>query len=752
MNPPLHLRAAIAASCVALSAVLMVGQARGEGSDTSSAMSANDPVTRPKVCLVLSGGGARGAAHVGVIKVLEEYRVPIDCIAGTSMGSLVGAAYASGMSVGEMETILEGISTELLFKEKPPRRELSHRRKQDDYNIFFGPELGLRDGSVQFGKGVVTGVQLETVLRQLSKVKGHHDFDALPIQFRAVATDLVTGKAVVFHDGELAKVMRASMSVPGAVAPAEFDGMILVDGMLTGNLPVEVAQAMGADIIIAVNVGTPLLKREELTGAFGVAGQMLSILTEQNVQTSLAQLKPTDLLISPELGDFSTGDFDNLPQIAPLGETAARKISEQLAALSLPPDQYAALRDRQTVTVVPDLRPVDEIRFVSLNRVNPRAAEIVMETRVGQPIEQSTLDRDMRSLYGTGDFEHVNYRFLEEPGKRVLAVDAIEKSWGPDYLRFGLGLSSDFSGDAYFNLLASYRKTWMNRLGGEWRTDLQVGRTSSLKTEFYQPIDSRGYFFVAPHAGLERRSTTLYEGDNRIARYQQTSTVAGFDVGSHLTRYGELRVGLLGGVTRPELDTGPKSLSPGDSRVSLGAYRVRLILDQIDSAHFPRSGWRSSANVYGARSGLGADASYTKWDVDGTGAYSFGNHTFNLSFKVGGKAGSGELPRYDLFQWGGFLQQSGYGTGQLLGENLKFGRLMYYHRILRGTMLEGAYGGISFEVGKVGKPLVTSNPDGILRSAAVFIAADSPIGPTYLGYGRAQDGNSSFYFYLGRPF
>lgn len=751
-NIPICSFKVFAAFCMALCAVLVTLPVRAKTPELSAPRANSDAGKRPKICLVLSGGGARGAAHVGVLKVLEEYRVPIDCIAGTSMGSLVGAAYASGMSVDEMETTLKGISTELLFKEKPPRQELSQRRKQDDYNIFIGPELGVRNGSIHFGKGIVTGVQLESVLRQLSKVKGYLDFDKLPIPYRAVATDLVTGKAVVFSEGELANVMRASMAVPGAVAPAEFDGMILADGMLTSNLPVEAARAMGADIIIAVNVGTPLLKREELNGIFGVAGQMLSILTEQNVQASLAQLKPEDILISPELGDFSTGDFDHLPRIAPLGETAARAVAERLASLSLKPVEYASLRARQSVAVTSDLRPVDEIRFVDLKRVNPRAAEVVMETRAGQPIDQTTLDRDMNRLYGMGDFEHVSYRFLEEPGRRVLAVDAVEKSWGPNYLRFGLGLSTDFSGDAYFNLLASYRKTWMNSLGGEWRSDLQIGRTSSLKTEFYQPLDSRGYFFVAPHAGVEQFITNVYQGDHRVARYEATSLLGGVDIGTHMLRYGELRLGLLGGVVRPKLDTGPLVLSPGDSPVSVGGYRLRLIHDQLDSVHFPRSGWGSSAQVFASRTGLGADTSYTRWDVDGSSAYSFGDHTFNFGFKVGGKAGSGTLPRYDMFQWGGFLQQSGYATGQLLGDNIKFGRLMYYRRVLQGSMFEGAYLGLSFEVGKVGNPLFVGNPTGTLMSGAVFLAADTPIGPAYLGYGRAKDGNSSLYFYLGRPF
>ena len=475
---------------------------------------------RPKICLVLSGGGARGAAHVGVIKVLEEYRVPIHCIAGNSMGALVGAAYATGTSVAEMEKIIAGISTELLFKEKPPRKELSMRRKQDDYNIFFGPELGFNDGKLGLPKGFVSGVQLETVLRELSKAKGFHNFDDLPIPFRAVATDLVTGKVVVFSEGELANVMRASMSVPVAVAPVEISGKLLVDGMLTQNLPVETGLSMNPDIIIAVNVGTPLLKREELNSILGVSGQMLSILTEQNVQTSLALLKPTDILISPELGDFSTGDFDNLPQISPLGEAAARKMGERLAQLSIPAEEYAALRQHQLVASVPNPQPVDEIRFENLKRVNPVTAQAVMETKVDQPIEQQVLDRDMSRIYGTGDFEHVNYRFLEEPGKRVLAVDAIEKSWGPDYLRFGLGLSSDFQGDAYFNLLASYRKTWLNSLGAEWRNDLQIGRTSSFISEFYQPLDDKAYFFIAPRVSFERRAVDLYQGDNHIASYR----------------------------------------------------------------------------------------------------------------------------------------------------------------------------------------------------------------------------------------
>jgi NTE family protein len=741
---------------VRLAVVLVVIAAASEAcaQALAAAPAANpDPTLtpRPRICLVLSGGGARGAAHVGVLKVLEELRVPIDCITGTSMGSLVGAAYATGTTVTEMEALLEAISTQLLFKDKPPRQEEAIRRKLDDRQDFVGPEVGFRDGQLELPKGLVSGIQLETVLRGLAKAKGYRKFDELPIAFRAVATDLVTGKAVVFSEGELANVMRASMSVPGVIAPAEFEGKILVDGGLTDNLPIDVARTMGADIVIAVNLGTPLAPREQLNSILGIGGQVINILTEQNVRLSLATLKPTDILILPELGDFSAADFDHLPKTVPIGEAAARKVAERLARLSLPPAEYAALRARQMVVAAADTRPVDEIRFNNLQRVNAESAQGVMETKPGQPLDPKVLDADMRRLYGTGDFEHVNYRIIEEPGKRVLAVDAVEKSWGPNYLRFGLGLTTDFKGDAFYNLLASYRRTWLNSLGAEWRSDLQIGQTFALTSEFYQPLDARQPFFIAPRVELERRPVDLFQGDQRIARYDVRYVRAAVDVGSQFTRYGELRVGVLAGTLDASLNTGPAELAPSAGRVKQGAFTSRLIFDQLDSANFPRNGAAGSVHLYASSSSLGATDAYTKWDADGSAAWSFDNHTVNLGFKAGGRLGNEPLPRYDLFQWGGFLQQSGYPTGALTTDRFTFGRLLYYNKFVRQELLEGIYGGFSLEVGKYGPPLVPGSFTGTLKSASVFIGADTPIGPLYFGYGHAADRNSSFYLFLGRP-
>ena len=398
-----------------------------------------------------------------------------------------------------------------------------------------------------------------------------------------------------------------------------------------------------------------------------------------------------------------------------------------------------------------DLRPVDEIRFPGLTRVNPAVLEAEMETRPGQPIDQRTLDRDMQRIYGTDDFEHVNYRVVEETGKRVLSVDAIEKSWGPNYLRFGLGLTSDFQGDAYYNLLASYRKTWINSLGAEWRTDFQVGRTSRLLTEFYQPLQSQRYFFVAPYAEVERRQLAIFNNDERLAIYNVRYGRVGFDLGSQFTRYGELRLGLLWGNVSASVDTGPPQLEPNPNKVDQAAIRGRLFFDQLDNVNFPRAGYGGTIDVFNSQTALGATANYTKWSVDGTLAHSFGDHTFNVGLRLGGKIGSDPIPAYDQFNWGGFLQQSGYRTGALLGESITFGRLVYLNRLARFTLIPGIYAGLSLEAGRVGQPFIPGNQTGTLLSAAAFLGLDSPVGPVYLGYGRTEAGFGSFYFYLGRP-
>jgi NTE family protein len=704
---------------------------------------------RPRVCLVLSGGGARGAAHVGVLKVLEEMRVPVDCIAGTSMGSIVGGAYASGMPVADMERVLASLTTSDLFVERPPRSDLSMRRKRDDRGILFGAELGVGSEGLGLPKGLVTGIQLEAVLRRLVKTPGWRAFDALPIPYRAVATDLETGTAVVIGEGDVAHAMRASMSVPGAVAPAVRGDKLLVDGGLTDNLPVDVARAMGADIVIAVNLGTPLLKRDELDSALGVTSQMINILTEQNVRASLASLKPTDILIEPELGGFSAGDFDHLSTTVPIGEAAARKVSARLAALSLDADAYRELQAARVGSKAPAV-VIDEIRLAPMARANPEVVRGWMQTQAGVPLDTDRLDRDLRRIYGTGDFERVGYSLLEEHGQHVLVVNAIEKSWGPNYLRLGLGLGSDFKGDNFFNAAASYRMTWLNPLGAEWRTDLQVGNTSRAVTEFYQPLFVSRALFIAPRAEAQRRAQDLFSGGQNVARFDVRQRLLGLDVGSEFTRFGEVRVGAVTGSTQTHQQIGPPSLEPSPDRTRIGAFTGRVEFDQLDNANFPRSGLAGRASLFASSPELGADQRYTRWDAEALGAYSWGRHTLQLAARGGAPMGSDRLPAHDQFIWGGFLQQSGYARGELTGQRLAFGRVVYTYQALTQHFL-GTYLGMSLEAGHLGGPLVPGGVSGTLKSASAFIAFDTPVGPVYLGFGRAAGGSSAAYFYLGRP-
>ena len=375
-------RAARLSACallaVSLSATAQTGSPIGPGGPAAK------PASRPKVGLVLSGGGARGAAHVGVLKVLEELRVPVDIIVGTSMGSIVGASYASGNSLSEMERDIATITTASLFTDRPPRADLPMRRKADDSTPYIIPELGVTGDGIVLPKGIVTGVSVEAQLRKLVKFTTVRRFDQLPIPFAAIATDLGTGEMVVMKEGSLITAMRASMSVPGGMAPVGMDGRQLVDGGLVRNLPVDVARSMGAEVIIAVNLGTPLMKPEEITSVLSVTGQMINILTEQNVRRSLAELKPQDILVEPALGNFSAGDFDNLPKTVPIGEAAARKVADRLRALSLAPEQYAALRQRQgPASKEAMITVVDEIRVEGTKRINSQVVLQSMQTVPG---------------------------------------------------------------------------------------------------------------------------------------------------------------------------------------------------------------------------------------------------------------------------------------------------------------------------------------------------------------------------------
>ena len=717
------------------------------------AQPAADPkpsATPPRIGLALSGGGARGLAHLGVLKVLEELRVPVHCVTGTSMGAIVGGGFASGAPPARLEEAVLKTNWGEVFTDRPPRAEISIRRKQDDYKTLFAPEYGVKDGGLVLPKGLVAGVSIEAYFRNLTQTAvGIEDFRKLPVPFRALATDIETGESVVLDRGNVAQAMRASMSVPGAMAPVEIGGRLLVDGGIANNLPIDEARKLCATVVIAVNISTPPLKREQITSAFSVSLQLLNFLGKQTVDQQLAGMGPRDVLIAPDLGDISAGSFERAAEAIGIGEAAARAMAEQLKRYSLPPDQYAALRKRQ-VREPQGPGTVDEIRFEGLQRTDPELLRALVQSKPGEPLKEETIGADLRRVYGRGDFESIDYRVMQEPGTRVMVIQPREKSWGPDYLRFGVGLASDFQGENNFSALVSYRRTWLNRLGGEWLNEFQVGQVSRYFSEFYQPVDQRGRFFVAPYGSIGRTTRPVFVGEDRVAQYDVDEGRVGLDAGAVLGTWGEARIGAMWRHVDAAVNTGSPVL-PSVKETTAGP-RVRLFADQLDHAFFARSGYRAIASAYVADGSFGSDRDYKRLEGTLEGVMSWRAHTVNIALSGGTNLGT-DMPAYETFTLGGPLRLSGYRIDEFAGRRMTFGRLMYYNQAVKLPDLlgSGVYAGASLEAGQMKNGFDGSSDAGTIASGSLFLGAETSLGPAYFGLGIGEGGRRFLYLLVGVP-
>jgi NTE family protein len=712
---------------------------------------AADAASRPRIALVLAGGGARGGAHLGVLKVLEEQRVPIDIIVGTSAGSIVGAAYASGMPLAEIEEEMKPLNTAMLFHDVS-REAVPMRRKADDQLNYVGPEVGLGPEGLELPKGAVAGVALEAVLRRLTSRQRDSNFDRLPIRFRAVATDVTTSQMVVLDHGSLATAVRASMAIPAFVNPVEIDGRLLVDGGVTRNLPVDVAHQLGAQVVIAVNIGTPLLERKDIKSLLSVSDQLTRMLTNTNVSQSLKELGPEDVLITPDLGTVGTADFDRIAEAAAAGEKAAREAVPQLARLQIDAATYAAQTAARTAQAATgDLR-IAAIEITGTSRVNPEAVRGAMRSQPGDTFDASVVDTDMRRIYGSGDFERVSYFLTEQPGGiHVLTADVGEKSWGPNYLRFGISLSTDFEGNSYFNLLATHRWTWLNSYGAEWRNDLQIGNNERVRTEWHQPLSPAQRWFVTAGAEYTSDPFDVYVGGRRISRFRRNIWQLDTGVGVPFGRAGEIRLGVAHGRVRLGDDTNQIPAELISPEQTLAGAELRLRFDQLDSLRFPREGYAMDLRYFRSMPEWGADQNYSRVSLFAQGALSHERHTLQAAVMGQASGGSDDLPFYELSSLGGFLRLSGYRTGEFLGRGMRFGRLIYNYRIAGPGLLEGMSLGASAEVGRIGD--VTNGTTNLQtrHGNAVYLAVDTPLGPIYLAYGRASSANQAFYLFLGLP-
>ncbi len=703
---------------------------------------------RPKVGLVLSGGGARGFAHIGVLKVLEENHIPIDYIAGTSMGALIGGMYASGMSADEIEVVVERIDWERVFIDSLPRQDRSFHRKRDDDFALVKAKPGFGDGNIKLPQGIVQGESIALLLQRLTlPVATIKDFNKLSIPFRAIATDIVTGESVVLGSGNLAQALRASMSIPVAMAPVEIEGKLLVDGGISTNLPVTVVREMGADVLIVVDISTPLLTRDELDSTIGITRQLSGILTQRETQKQLRTLVSEDILVVPGLGDITSGDFSRVNEIIGIGVQAASAKITLLRNLSLSDEAY-------TAHVAARPKPNNElpvINFIHLNNRSRLGDEVLkarLTIQIGQPLDIVLLEEDIRRIYGLELFQTVMWELVEEDGKTGLVLHVKERPWGPNYLQFGLHFEGDLQGSSQFNVSVGYLGTMLNDLGGEWRTIVDLGEEPGITAELYQPLDVGSRYFVNPSVFVERKNVDLFQGEDRVAQFRQKRSGVTLAAGREFGTWGEFRLGWRRFTGESSVRVGDPTLPAVDFDTGQGF--VKLSIDNMDNLYFPQSGifggleWRSS------REELGDDSDYDQVLLSAFGVQSWGRNTImgGLSYFT---TPDDNAPVESLFRAGGFLRLSGLHSNELSGQHYAQLTASYRRQIFDFDLIP-TYVGASLEVGNVWNNKADISFDNTINAGSIYLGFDTFVGPLYFAYGRAEGGRSSFYVFLGRVF
>jgi NTE family protein len=723
------------------------GWGMAAGSQTASAGDPEGEPKRPRIGLVLAGGGAKGAAHVGVLKVLEEMRIPVDYVAGTSMGSIIGGLYASGMSPQDIEREIQQIDWVDVFDDEPKREDRSFRRKQDDFLYVFKAKPGFNEGKVELPLAYVHGQKFDLQLNRLTEqVVAIHDFDQLPIPYRAVAADLETGQEVVLKSGNLSRSLRASMAVPGAFDPVVIDGKLLVDGGIANNIPVSVARAMGADVVIVSELGSDLLTREQITSALSVAGQMVNFLFGLNSEQALKTLGPQDVRISVKLGDIGAGSFDRITEAIPLGEQAARE-AEALRRYSLSQEDYKRhLADRRKPKG--DAVRIDFVRIDNQSKVSDEVISGHISQRPGEILDVAKVEKDIQELYGLEIFESVRYELVEENGKTGLVVQATEKYWGPGYLQAGMITSSNFEGDVAFRFGMAYTLTEINALNGEWRLAAQVGDEPGIATEIYQPLDPRARYFVYGKIGYRTRNINTFDDDgDQIAEYRARGPELELAAGRQFGTWGEVRLGYL--RQAGEVEVGIGSPAP-DFDFDTGLFFVRLSDDKLDNLYFPSRGHIGIAEFRVSREDFGADTDFEQARLGYQHAFNWGRNILigGLSLET---TVDDDAPVQSLYRLGGFLRLSGFEQDQLSGQHAGLVRAIYMRRI-KDIHFFKAYLGASLEAGNVWQDSSDIDVDDTIFAGSVFLGADTPIGPLYLGYGHNGDGEGSAYLFLGPLF
>ncbi|WP_410329221.1 patatin-like phospholipase family protein [Marinobacter sp.] len=687
-------------------------------------------------------------AHVGVLRVLEEMNIPVDVVVGTSAGSAVGALYASGMPVARIEERFIEMDWLSSFRDDPGRAYKPIRRKQDDWRFPVLPGLGLRADGLHVGGGIVAGQNLGFILNELTRNAALvEDFDRLAIPFRAVATDLATGEQVVIDHGNLAEAVRASMSIPGVYTPVELDGRLLVDGGVANNLPVSVARDMGAEVIIAVDITDPLMNTDDLREAFSVVGQLTTLLTRRNTDQQLDLLGERDILIRPDLQGHTPADFYQAPLLFELGATSARNHASELRPLQVSRTDWTAYKARMSSRAF-NAGPVARIEIERSRRLARSFLRERIRQSIGEPLDIPALEEDLKRIYGLGYYETVSYSLSPSPDGPVLVIQPREKSWGPNYLSFGLGYEDNFDGETRFNIASALRMTELNRLGGEWHTGLQLGTEPWIRTQWYQPLDF-GYdrFFVLG-GEYSRESFGVYdEAGQQVAEVDVIFRSADIALGVELGGDAEAQLTYTRGYATVDEEVG-EPVAPDDA-IHQGNMTLRLVHDSLNDSFFPTAGAFAGVKGRFEREDLGSDRHFDSVTTLLLSAGSWQGLTLTgLVFAEDVTRGEAGVENH--VRLGGFRRLSAFAPGQITGESAAMAAA-YASQSFGGPLMPW-FAGVGFEAGNAWDSLGDASWNGSVRSWSLFAGVDTFLGPVQLAGAYNNEDNWSAYLNIGFSF
>lgn len=715
--------------------------------------SAQDTTARPRVALVLSSGGARALAQLGVIEALEARRIPIDLVVGSEAGALIGGLYASGQSPAEIRELIESQAWINALDGRVPRRELSWRQRTVERDFLVALPVALGPGRAGVRAGFARTRWLSWLLSSATlQVAGISDFDRLPIPFRALCADLLTGGRVVLAEGDLPQAILASFATPGLYAPVESQGRELASGALLSPLPVDVALAEGADVVVLVDMAATLGQPERLASFLLADFQARLVAGEIHRARGLSRLRDTDIRLAPDVEDLDEGDFRAAARWIKAGTRAVEAASAQLDPLALDEarwEQHLAARRARTLA----FPVVSGIEFQDDSGLRRAILRARVETRPGERVDPDMLARDLLRLYGLDYHERIDVRFEDDgTGGTALAFDAEvsrDDLWAP---RAGLAFEGVFGQDATFVAGGAFTYRPVNSSGAEWRNRLELGSQILVSSEFWQPIDDTATWFVAPSVAFQKGRTNLTEDDDILASFDVTAVSGRLQVGRTLRRVGDIRVGLVRQYAEADLAIGePADFSGGSSDQGFG--EARLAIDTLDSLALPRTG--TIARIVGTVpiAFLGSEEQ-SLLTVQFDKAATSGRTTVVLGAEYN-TALDDEDSLESFFPLGGFLRLSGLGRDSIGGAHAGLARIVGWYA-LSEPQLERRwvdwYAGGSLEGGQTWLRRDDIALDDLRPSGSLFIAANTLLGPVFLGVGFTDPGEVAGFLTFGNLF